>query len=62
MFCLDYYRMKLEFEDYGNNLSEVITQRVDKFTEEEIWLIFEDLIDFVYDMDSIGYHCGDIQP
>ena len=55
--CFDNHQLILAFQDYESNL---MNEKFDK--EREIWLVIDDLLAFLEDLDNLGLYHGDLQP
>lgn len=49
MLCFDNYSINLFIEDYDISLESLI-EKNKKMNEEEIWIIVEDILNYLYDM------------
>ena len=59
--CFDNYSLKLLFADYPLTLEKIALGPNDS-TENDIWIIISDLIDYLSDLELYGVFNGDIQP
>ena len=49
MLCFDNYSINLFIEDYQTSLENLVDKNK-KINEEEIWIMIEDILNYLYDM------------
>lgn len=49
MLCFDNFSINLFIEDYDTSLENLI-EKNQNINEEEIWIIVEDILNYLYDM------------
>lgn len=64
MLCFDNFTLNLGFEYYPESFDTCIKRKGPKATinEAEIWLIINDLVNFLLELNNFGLNHGDLQP
>jgi len=64
MMCFDNYAITLGFEYYNESFETAIKKTGPKIqlNEQDIWLIINDLINFLLELNNFGLNHGDLQP
>lgn len=61
--CHKSFQLKLLFQSFNQNLYSMQDEMfVDEFCEKTIWVILQDLIDYMIDLELYNLHNGDFQP
>ena len=61
MLCLESYSLNLIFEAFPSTLQALIAGKY-QFSDEEFWLIAEQILTYLSHLKAIGLHDGDLQP